>query len=391
MWVTKIFPKKSKSKALIIPLVLLGLVIFMGVIFFRFFLNNNQNQVATPAKDLTISEPFSGQLYFNDRLGGNLFSAAIIAAIDEAKSNIEVAVYSLDSLPIRDALYNAAKRGVNVSLIFSDKRQAGIESIFQGKPSNVAVSYIPSTPGSMHHKFMIIDRTKLFFGSYNFTNLQEKYDPSFLMKTTRLEIVEVFGEEFNRLAKNLHGTNKLGGDYNPFAARIKYPEGYLEIWFTPQSQTSNLRQRMIDLVRGAKNNIKILIWNFTDKTLANELALAAKDKAVQIVTDDTNYSLPDSAFPLLNSEKTKHHLDRLEIITDAKRNQEIQNTWHINDLNSFLHHHLLLVDDQTAVFGTNNWSGGGFYENDESIMISNIPSLVDGFKTSFDYNYQVNK
>jgi len=51
----------------------------------------------------------------------------------------------------------------------------------------------------------------------------------------------------------------------------------------------------------------------------------------------------------------------------------------------------MLLDNQIVIFGTNNWSAGGFYKNDESVMISSIPSLVSVFKNSFDYNYQKNK
>ncbi len=56
------------------------------------------------------------------------------------------------------------------------------------------------------------------------------------------------------------------------------------------------------------------------------------------------------------------------------------------DFNSFLHHHLLLVDGTIAVFGTNNWSTNGFFNNNESIMISNIPYMFQSFKQAFDAN-----
>ncbi len=393
----KIFRRQPKHRrqigGVIVSVFALILALVLIALFFKFFLS--PPAVLTPAKNLEISEPFSGTLYFNDQLGGTLFSDQIIAAIDQAQQRIEVAVYSMDNTQIRDALYRAAKRGVAVSLIFSDKREAGIDAILKDQPAGIKRLNLASDPGSMHHKFILLDRgeakAKLFFGSYNFTYLQEKYDPSFLFETTRPEIVAVFGEEFDRLLKGQHGGAKLAGDYNSFAARIKYPEGWLEIWFSPQTETSSLRQRLIQLIKESKLGIKVMIWNFTDNGLASELAGAARREPVQILTDDINYHDPVSVFGFLAGEKTKHHLDQLEILTDAKRNQELQNRFQLNDLNSFLHHHLLLLDDQIAVFGTNNWSAGGFYKNDESVVISNLPSLVAGFKNSFDYNYQKNK
>jgi len=152
-----------------------------------------------------------------------------------------------------------------------------------------------------------------------------------------------------------------------------------------------LRQRMSQLIKSSTLGIEIMIWNFTDNGLAKELAEAAGRESVKILTDDVNYQAPESAFNLLSIEKTKHHLDNLELLTDAKRNQDLKKFFQINDLNSFLHQHLMLLDNQIVIFGTNNWSAGGFYKNDESVMISSIPSLVSVFKNSFDYNYQKNK
>ncbi|PIT95372.1 hypothetical protein COT98_00150 [Candidatus Falkowbacteria bacterium CG10_big_fil_rev_8_21_14_0_10_39_9] len=380
-------------RGVLVPTLALILVLSLLAVFFRYF--SRSEAVLIPAKDLEITEPFSGELYFNDQLGGSLFSDQIIAAIDSAKQKIEVAVYSMDNTQIRDALYRAAQRGVAVSLVFSDKREDGINTIFKNQPEGIKKIYIASDPSSMHHKFIILDRgsdqAKLFFGSYNFTYLQEKYDPSFLLKTVRSEIITVFGEEFDRLALGQHGGSKIAGDYNSFAARINYLDGWLEIWFSPQTVTGSLRQRMSQLIKSSTLGIEIMIWNFTDNGLAKELAEAAGRESVKILTDDVNYQAPESAFNLLSIEKTKHHLDNLELLTDAKRNQDLKKFFQINDLNSFLHQHLMLLDNQIVIFGTNNWSAGGFYKNDESVMISSIPSLVSVFKNSFDYNYQKNK
>jgi phosphatidylserine/phosphatidylglycerophosphate/cardiolipin synthase-like enzyme len=254
---------------------------------------------------------------------------------------------------------------------------------------------VPSADGSMHHKFLLIDRglpgAELFFGSYNFTYLQEKYDPCFLLETTRPEIISIFGEEFDRLVQNYHGTKKLVVSPDPFAARIKYPEGYLEIWFSPQPASGGLKERMLGLIKVAKSEIKAMIWDFTSRDLAGGLADAAGKIPVSIITDDYNYSLPSSAFNYLTAEKAKHGLTKLEVTTDARRNQEIKDNFKINDLNSFLHHHLLLIDGRIAVFGTNNWSYNGFYNNDESIMVTDLPALVKPFSDVWDFNYLKNK
>jgi phosphatidylserine/phosphatidylglycerophosphate/cardiolipin synthase-like enzyme len=391
----KIFSSGKNITVFLIPGLLLVLAILSLAVFFSFFFTPSKKPDLKPVKYVEINEPFSGQLYFNNEMGTDIFSSVIVPAIDGSKKTIELAVYSMDDTRIRDALYRAAERGVSVTLIFSDKRETGHDQVFKDMPTAIKRLDLSSAEGSMHHKFLLIDRNtpaaKLFFGSYNFTYLQEKYDPCFLLETTRPEIITVFGEEFERLRLNYHGLNKLAVSPDPFAALIRYPEGFLEIWFSPQPETGGLKERMMGLIKEAKNSIKVMIWDFTNKDLATELAVAARQKNVKIITDDYNYKEPGSVFDFLTTEKIKHRLDDLEIITDAKRNQEIKDKFKENDLNSFLHHHLLLIDDSTVVFGTNNWSNNGFYNNDESIIVSNIGSLVKPFGDVWQFNYDKNK
>ena len=144
---------------------------------------------------------------------------------------------------------------------------------------------------------------------------------------------------------------------------------------------------MIDLIYGTKNSLKGMIWNFTDRDLAHAMLTVARRHPVTMIIDDVNWTGKYS----VNQIMTKSLFNKLEIITDHRRNQEVKDLSGQDDLNSFLHHHALIIDDQTVVFGTNNWSSGGFFDNDESTIISNIDSLVQSFGQSFLFNYQKNQ
>ncbi len=381
-----------------LPAVILGLVVFSGLKLFRSY-QAPVSRPGEPARIIEVKEPFSGVMHFNDQLGTDDFSNLLIANIDKASKTVEIAVYSMDSQEIKAALYRAANRGVAVSLIFSDNRKDVIDNLFRDKPGAIKIGFVSSaTDGYMHHKFLLIDRgldgQKLFFTSYNFTLIQGKYDPCFIMETGRPELVGVFGEEFDRLGAKITQTAKgirEKRSNNPFAALVKYPEGFLEIWFSPGSNESSIKDRMIGLIKNSASNIKILIWYMTDKEIAAELAGAAQRIPVSIVTDDFNQSVEASVFPALLAQKQRQHLDNLTIINDSKRNQEVEKFMPHQNFNSFLHQHLLLVDDKIALFGTDNWSTGGFFRNSESIMVTDIKSLVDAFEKSYQFNYDVNK
>ncbi|MFA6995208.1 MAG: phospholipase D-like domain-containing protein [Patescibacteria group bacterium] len=384
----------KKFIVIALPLLLLILCLYLGLTFFRLY-QNREVITSPPARTIEVNESFSANLYFNDELGLDVFSELIVNGLDAAKNKIELAMYSMDNSAIRDALYRAAARGVSVDLVFSDKHQNGIENLFVNNHKNLKISFVSSNGGSMHHKFLLIDRgsaqPKLFFGSYNFTNIQGKYDPSFILTTERPELISLFGDEFDRLAGGLHGSVKKSANYNPYAALIRYPEGFIEIWFSPGLVDNNIKDRMLNLIRNSRDNIKIMTWSLTDKDVAAELALKSKQIPVSIITDDYNWSATGSAFPVLAAQKNRQNLNNLEIITDSNRNQEIAKILPDDDLNSFLHHHLLVLDDRIAVFGTNNWSSNGFFRNDESVMITNIKSLVKAFEQSYTFNYNKNK
>ena len=395
---TRLF-NKNKSRADKLLIILPAIVIFALITFLILLtvreLRYPKEVKFYPEKTIDVNESFSGQLHFNDVLGSEDFSKLIISSIEDEQKRIEMAMYSMDSVDIRDALFKAAERGVEVKLVFSNKHEIRLRQFFESAPSGIKIVYVGNSIEKvyMHHKFLIIDRgldsQKLFFGSYNFTDIQGKFDPSFILETTRPEIIDVFGSEWDLLVDPNSWSSKRLTSHNPFAALINYPEGYLEIWFTPESPVNSLRTRMIKAIDGAKEGVKALIWHLTDRDIAATLISASKRLPTIIVADDFNFFLPESMFPAMLAQKSRQDLKNLEIVHDAKRSIEVVKILADDSLNSFLHHHTLLIDNNLVIFGTNNWSSGGFNQNDESAMVSNIPALVEGFLSSFEYNYQV--
>lgn len=337
-----------------------------------------------------IEAPFSGQLYFNDQLGQNKLSGIVVEAINQAQSTIELAVYSFDDKNIKDSIYQAAFRGVKVKIILSAERQVVHHQLFNDLPNNIELIDIVSEPGYMHHKFLLIDRGQpegqLLFGSYNFTSLQDKYDPSFLLVSQRSELIDSFGQEIDRLIDNNNGRSKISVK-NYLVDRFQYQDGFLEVWFGPQKRSKGLKERMLSLIDGSRDNLKAMIWNFTDQDIALAILRKARRQPVSLLVDDINWFKNNSVSKIMS----KSLFNKLEVITDAKRNYEVQKLSGQAELNSFLHHHMLLIDNEIIIFGTNNWSSRGFYENDESVMISNIKSLVYPFEQSFLFNYEKNK
>lgn len=391
--------KKNLSLFFVITFLIFILILFF-VFLFKFIGKENNIKkyfILSPAQEIELDYDFAADVYFNDNLGESIFSKEIIKAIDMGRERIEIAVYAINDTNIKSALNRALNRGVDIKVLVCAKGKNIHDVFFSDFDEKIDRKDISFTSWQndrtylMHHKFIIIDRglpnQTLFFGSYNFTHLQEKYDPSFLIKTSDSHFVRIFGEEFDRINKGVHGSKKKSEKINPFAARLKYSNGFIEIWFSPGSEESSVKNRMSELIKNTKLSIKMLTWLWTDRSLAFEILSKSNDVKISIITDEANLYQSSSVFKdVLRIDKTPN----IEIISDEKRQFEMQAMGE-DALNSFLHQHTMIFDDNLVLTGTNNWSSAGFLYNDESIIISDIPFLVTAFLDSFKINYSKNK
>jgi len=394
----------------------LALIIFVGVLFLvaqlvrllsrpvvSYLTTNNE-----PKFIVQSDIPVQSDLYFNNELGTSIFSDKIVAEINQANKSLEIAVYSLKSPRIKEAIYAAAARGVSVTLILDFRKKEVHDEFLADLPAVIKRLDLGEEKSGktilMHHKFAIIDRgettQKLIFGSYNWTELQEKFDPSFVLVTANGELIKSFGREFERLARSESGPKKLtDSEYNPWDLSLSAAGSKYEVWFSPGVVGNSLNNRIFTLLRDAKQEVKIMIWDFTDKGLANEIINRARAGVkIKIITDNRSFSNMSSVFPLLQEAKIRYKLSNLEIISDAARGGEASALIASSSdpaanetLDPFLHYHVLIVDNEKIFFGTNNWSRAGAYNNDESALVSDDRKIIEEFSQSFEYNYQKNR
>lgn len=118
------------------------------------------------------------EVYFSPQ-GGT--SEAIVKEINTAKREILVQAYSFTSQPIAKALIDARKRGVKIVAVVdkSQRKEKYSEADFlvhAGIPA-----YIDERHAIAHNKIIIIDRSTLITGSFNFTKAAEERNAENLM------------------------------------------------------------------------------------------------------------------------------------------------------------------------------------------------------------------
>lgn len=358
----------------------------------------------SPAQTISSEEKLITKVYFNNVLGEEAALDPVVDVINNAKHSIEIAMFSFDSSKVKNALYKAASKGIQITLILDSTRGAKHNKMFSDLPQSITRIDVGSFDADtstnniyMHHKLLIADRgfetQMMITGSMDYTAKGEKYEQSFLLVTADKALTKVYGEEFDLLKRKIQGKSKFLEDkYYPWASHIEYSDSYVDVWFSPGFNTNSVKDKIIQEINASKKSIDIIMWQFTDKSIANALIKKAKEGIkVRIIADDLVANNSDSALPYIKKMIPEDKLSNIEIVVDTKSNSQIDLASLGDGFSAFIHHHFMIVDNSTIILGTNNWSSWGFYKNDEDTLVTNNTYLVTEFQKTFDFFYKTLK
>ena len=141
--------------------------------------------------------------YFSPRGGA---TDAIVKEINSAKNEILVQAYSFTSKPIAKALVDARKRGIKVEAVL-DKSQRKEKYTSADFVAHAGIpTYIDSAHAIAHNKIMVIDRSTLITGSFNFTKAaEEKNAENLLMIKGNIPLVVRYIRNFEEHKRHSEG------------------------------------------------------------------------------------------------------------------------------------------------------------------------------------------
>ncbi len=396
--VSEIWDSRQRRKKILLAaasfLVLAGLLIGASMMKDDFIL---EDQSYAPKTEISLESNFEGDIYFNDVANTEIFSNLLVEEIGKAKESIDLRMFSFSLPRVQEALLEAEARGVAVNIVLDRSKEEQHDEVF-GKTSVFEITEvggdIKRAGDYMHHKFLLIDKdtddAKLLAGSFNYTEFQENYDPSFVLVTEDTSLIEGFVEESLLIEGDKRGYKKFREEeYKPFNRKISYANGEMELWFGPGFKSNSVKERMLNLLDEAEEKIEIVIWQLTDNDIAKKLyekSLAGVE--VKIITDDYYIWGDASAFNLFFGRAVKDRNENVHLVSDLYRSLDFSNKIDSSDyFNPYLHQHSLIIDEEKLLTGTNNWTFNGFFKNDEMIIITDIPEFVSEFKNSFDYHW----
>ncbi len=314
---------------------------------------------ATPAAEplavfFTAEHPGHG-------LRGGL-DATVAASIDAARLTVDAALYDLNLWSIRDALIRAHRRGVQVRVVaesdhldekaFAALRHAGIPIVGDGRKA------------LMHDKFIVIDRYIVWTGSMNYTLNGVYRNDNNLVRLVSPRIAADYTAEFEEMFRD----HRFGAD-SP--ANTPYPQVSLdgipvEVYFAPEDHPL---MHLLPIVRNARQSIAFMAFNLTDDDLAR-LLLTKQRQGVKVAG-------------VCDAQQAR-----------TSRGNDCRYLFHNGvdvrlDGNPYaMHHKVFVVDGETVIFGSYNFTHSAETRNDENLLIVHDPLLAARFLQEFRRVYR---
>lgn len=291
--------------------------------------------------------------------------ARLAEAIEQARLSVDVAVLNLDLWSLRDALISAHRRGVAVRFVADSDYLASPEI------QELAAAGIPvlgdRRESLMHHKFVLIDRREVWTGSMNFTLNGAYRNDNNLIRIQSAELAGNYLQEFDEMF-----VDDRFGD----RSRADTPKPELELAGRPAvnlfSPDDDVEARLVELIGGAQQSIEVLAYAFTLDSLADALiSQAIMGIAVRGVFDAGQ----------ARSNQGGEYNRLLEAGLDVWLDGNADN----------MHHKVLIIDRETVVTGSYNFSASAEERNDENVLIINDPELAAKYLAEFERIYQLAK
>ncbi len=396
-----------------------------------------------PASQYT--EPYRKQTRSGDDL-----EQIIVDAIASAQTSIEVAVQEFRLPKIAKALSDRAQAGVKVRVILENSYSRPVSSIRadeiaklperdrdrygeslklidqngdgQLSPAeinqgdalvmldNAKIPRLDDTAGGtrgsnlMHHKFVIVDGRTIVVTSANFTpsdihgdfkTLTSRGNANNLLKIDSPELATLFTQEFNLMWGDGPGgkPDSLFGVKKPHRVpqQVQVGDTPIEVQFSPSSPSLPWEQTTNGLIgktlSQASQSIEMALFVFSDQSLANLLDIQhQKGAQIKALIEPSFMFRPYSeGLDLLGISLA----DTCKLDPDNRPWQAPITTVGVPRLppGDLLHHKFGIVDEQTVITGSHNWTIAANQGNDETLLVIHSSLVAAHFQREFDRLY----
>jgi phosphatidylserine/phosphatidylglycerophosphate/cardiolipin synthase-like enzyme len=351
--------------------IIVGVAIIAGVILAGFYLVTGKDPFGLFTPPETVGSGGDWwQVYFTDParisdpqdLRGSI-PEQLIARIDAAQRSIHIASFEFNLTPVAEALVEAHKRGVEVQWVTDD--EYGIEADEEEDHGQFAmlegagIEVVDDGRGAlMHNKFWIFDGQTVWTGSTNITvngNFRNNNNviiiefPQVAAMYER-EFAEMWGGEFGPKSPSTVGQQSVTIDGTP-----------VQVLFAAEDEVVS---HLVPLLENAQRSIRFMAFSFTHDDLGSAVLARAKGgidvKGIfETRGSETEYS-----------EMTALYCAKVPVRQDGNPGT--------------FHHKVFVIDEQTLITGSLNFSENADESNDENVVIVNNADIAAQYTQEFE-------
>lgn len=298
----------------------------------------------------------------NGRNDPNNPDKIFVRLVKAAKKTIDVAVFDIEEPTTTQALINAHKKGVRVRVltdtdnlndkVYPSKKREAIEALMAARIPVVD----DRRTAFMHHKFVIIDDNIVLTGSLNLTINSLYRDNNNALRIISKQLADNYKAEFNRMFEQ--------GLLGPNPHEIPYPEvkvgnSTVRVYFSPKGGT---REAVAEELRKAKVSIKFMAFSLTDL----EIDTILFDKFKQGLKVEGIF---DGCMLSKYSLYQKFLENKIPAWIDGNQ--------------ALLHNKVFIIDNQTIITGSYNFSKNAENNNNENTLIIHSPQLALNYNQEY--------
>ena len=260
--------------------------------------------------------------------------------IANTQRHLDIAAFDIDLPCVGEQLTRLHQKGVALRIVTDSDHDTDL--IQKLKPLGIPIHF-DERSAFMHNKFLIQDQKRVWTGSLNLTHNGVYRNNNNVVRIANEDVARLFTAEFEELFAGAFGPTSPRQALPAFVA----PQGHkMEVLFSPEDP---VQERVLDILRGAQKHIVFMAFSFTDDAMGKVLAeKAAAGVLVQGVFERSGAGSKYSEYGRLKRAGA-----------DVKKDGN----------KGIMHHKVMIVDDNTVITGSYNFSKNANKSNDENVVI----------------------
>jgi competence ComEA-like helix-hairpin-helix protein len=260
--------------------------------------------------------------------------------------------------------------------------------------------------GLMHHKFAVIDGKTVIVTSANFTTSDihgdfktaaSRGNANNLLKIASPKLAQIFTQEFNIMWGDGPGgkPDSKFGIKKPLrqVQKVRVGNATVAVQFSPTSATLPWEQSVNSLINRtlakAKKSVNLALFVFSAQRLSNTLELESRrGVAVRALIDSNFIYRPYSEGLDMMGATFMQDCGGLEADNRPWKKPLTTVGVPLLPTGDRLHHKFGVIDGNTVLTGSHNWSEAANHGNDETLLAIDSPVIGAHFEREFDRLYK---